>query len=463
MLFYILQAKIDLIMGFKNQHKITISLQLVGDVTIFYVSLWISVFLRLLRPVSFTTYVDLSLPYLAIFILWLVVFMIIGLYERSVITNTHEIATNVIRAQLINGVIAIIFFYFLNTTDQTSRSVLLLELITSTFFLILWRTVLHLRSKRQNKYPTIIFSDEDVPKELESALSSKEANHPFKLLFRIGKKDIKNNANLLNKIRENKVKFIIVDINDVGFQKDYSLINDLISEGVKIYDMRDVYEALFQCVPHSLFNYHWYINRINPHEKFAYQIMKRFTDFFTALIGIIVSLPFYPLIALAIKLEDSGPVFIKQTRIGKNIKEFTSYKFRTMRRNEDGVWLAESDNQVTKVGKLLRRTRLDELPQLFSVLVGRMSLIGPRPDMAGLEKRLSKEIAYYRLRSLIKPGLSGWAVIKQAYIPQSVEETKYRLGYDLYYIKNQSTALDLKILLQTIKAVIGGIWHKSRL
>ena len=124
-----------------------------------------------------------------------------------------------------------------------------------------------------------------------------------------------------------------------------------------------------------------------------------------------------------------------------------------MQRNEPGKWLSESDNRVTRVGRFLRKTRIDELPQALAVLKGDMSLIGPRADIAGLAERLEAEIPYYSVRNIIKPGLTGWAQINQEKPPQSLEETKIRLSYDLYYIKHRSLGLDLRIILRTLKTL----------
>jgi lipopolysaccharide/colanic/teichoic acid biosynthesis glycosyltransferase len=145
---------------------------------------------------------------------------------------------------------------------------------------------------------------------------------------------------------------------------------------------------------------------------------------------------------------------IKQKRIGVNGKIFNIYKFRSMTRSDGGQWLPESENKVTKVGMFIRKTRIDELPQALSVILGDMSLIGPRADIIDLGERLQKEIPYYSIRTAIKPGLSGWAQVNQEKPPQSVEETKIRLSYDLYYIKYRSLSLDLLITLRTIKTLL---------
>jgi len=181
-------------------------------------------------------------------------------------------------------------------------------------------------------------------------------------------------------------------------------------------------------------------------------------DVFVASVLGMVSLCLYPFIAFAIWLEDRGPAIIVQERIGQGSCRFFLVKFRSMTRNEDrGGWVGETDNQITRVGAFLRKTRLDELPQLWNVLKGDMSLIGPRPDIIGNFELLSREVPYYTIRNVVKPGLSGWAQTHQDVVPHSIEETKERLAYDLYYIKNRSFILDIKIGLQTIGTLLSRV------
>jgi len=206
-----------------------------------------------------------------------------------------------------------------------------------------------------------------------------------------------------------------------------------------------------------------FLENISPRKHRAYDLLRRVFDIALSLALGIVTLIFMPFVALAIRLEDKGPVFIRQKRIGEGGKTIEVPKFRSMQRGyENGVWIGETDNSVTRVGAFLRATRIDELPQIWSVLTGDIALIGPRPDMTGLGLRLMAEIPYYPIRSIVKPGITGWAQIKQDYSygnlsPQSVEETKTRLAYDLYYIKNRSFSLDITIALRTIQTLLSRV------
>ncbi len=173
---------------------------------------------------------------------------------------------------------------------------------------------------------------------------------------------------------------------------------------------------------------------------------------------LLISLLVYPFVYFAIKLEDGGTLFIIQERIGKNNRAVKILKFRSMTGNDKGVYTnGASELRVTRVGNFLRKTRIDELPQLWNVLRGDLSLIGPRPELPELAKSYSQSIPYYNVRHLIKPGLSGWAQIYHDAHPHhgvATEETKNKLSYDLYYIKNRSLFLDFKIALRTLRTLV---------
>lgn len=182
-------------------------------------------------------------------------------------------------------------------------------------------------------------------------------------------------------------------------------------------------------------------------------------DLLCAIVGLILCAPLLPLIALAIRIDSPGPVFFRQIRIGENGKPFNICKFRTMFRDAEkktgAVWATKNDSRITRVGRFLRKTRLDELPQIFNVLKGDMSIVGPRPERPEFIKELSQIIPYYVARHAIKPGITGWAQIKYAY-GASVEDAVEKLRYDLYYIKHCSLIFDLLIVMETIKVVIFG-------
>jgi len=185
---------------------------------------------------------------------------------------------------------------------------------------------------------------------------------------------------------------------------------------------------------------------------------KRLVDLLLSAVGICLAAPLWPLIALGIKLCDTGPVLYFQDRVGQHGRVFRLYKFRTMRtdaENGKSVWACRDDPRVTLVGRFLRRTRLDELPQLWNVLVGQMSIVGPRPERPDIVQQLRENVPYYAERHLVKPGITGWAQISFRY-GASIEDAKRKLQFDLYYLKNMSFELDVMILFRTVGTFLRG-------
>ena len=180
-------------------------------------------------------------------------------------------------------------------------------------------------------------------------------------------------------------------------------------------------------------------------------------SFLIALVSLVLSLPIMLLVALGVKLTSTGPVLFRQNRVGLNGKIFTIYKFRSMvvdaEATTGAVWAKKNDPRVTPVGAVLRKTRLDELPQIFNVLRGDMSIVGPRPERPEFVTVLSEQIPFYRQRHVVKPGVTGWAQINHKY-GDTVEDTIIKLEYDLYYIKNLSPSLDLYIIFDTLKVML---------
>ncbi len=185
-------------------------------------------------------------------------------------------------------------------------------------------------------------------------------------------------------------------------------------------------------------------------------MFKRLFDIIFSFLGLLISIILFPFIALAIKIDSPGPVFFCQKRVRKDRKIFTLYKFRTMRITLDQdkeLWREKDPSQITRVGKILRKFYLDELPQFFNILKGDISFVGPRPEWLELAKIFEKEIPFYPLRYIVRPGFTGWAQLN--FPPStSIEEAKEKFQYDLYYIKNRSFFLDLAIILKTIRIIL---------
>jgi sugar transferase (PEP-CTERM system associated) len=189
----------------------------------------------------------------------------------------------------------------------------------------------------------------------------------------------------------------------------------------------------------------------------GFVMARRILSIAISLTGLLLCLPIIPILAIGVKLTSPGPIFFRQNRVGRKGKIFSVYKFRTMRADAEAktgaVWAGRNDPRVTTLGRYMRKTRLDEIPQLWNVLKGDMAFVGPRPERPEFVQWLEEQIPYYNMRHIIRPGLTGWAQVKYQY-GASLEETKQKLQYDLYYIKHMSVALDLWIMFETIKTVI---------
>lgn len=229
--------------------------------------------------------------------------------------------------------------------------------------------------------------------------------------------------------------------------------------GVNIVDAVTFYEEITRKLPVEDIQPSWFLYstgfQITPFQYF----IKRVVGIAISSCGILLLLPFLPVVGLLIRLDSPGPVFFRQIRVGERDKLFSIYKFRTMRQDAEkncgAVWSPEDDPRITRVGKLLRKTRIDELPQLYNVLRGDMSLVGPRPERPEFVERLNEVIPYYSTRHFVKPGVTGWAQIWYPY-GASDEDALEKLRYDLYYIKNYTLGLDFLIMLETVKVVLFG-------
>jgi sugar transferase (PEP-CTERM system associated) len=230
-------------------------------------------------------------------------------------------------------------------------------------------------------------------------------------------------------------------------------------KGIDIIDAPSFYEQISGKLLIENLNPSCFIFSDGFKETIYRRYFKRSLDFFIALIGIFFSIPFLIIIPFLIKLDSKGPLFLRQERVGEGEKKFILYKFRTMvddaEKNTGPVWSQAEDNRVTRLGRFLRKSRLDEIPQLYNVLRGDMSLIGPRPERAFFIESLKKHIPYYSERLYVKPGITGWAQVKYEY-GDSIEDALEKLRYDLYYIKHLSFFLDFLIILDTSKVIFFG-------
>jgi len=273
-------------------------------------------------------------------------------------------------------------------------------------------------------------------------------NYKVKLIF----------ANLEELISDSKSKrnIIVEDLSNYPYSYQQKIIN-LSFKGSNIVSIINWSELILQRIPLTFLSSDELINLFsNVYNDKSFQVrLKRIADIALSILIIFFSFPFIVIFSILIYFEDFGPVLYFQKRVGKNGETFTICKLRTMKTNAEskGVqWSRKGDKRVTNIGKFLRSTRIDELPQLFSVLIGDMSLIGPRPERPEIDLRLKEKIPFYELRYLVKPGLSGWAQVNFPY-GSSIKDSESKLTYDFFYIKNFSFWLDLLIFFKTIRLV----------
>jgi sugar transferase (PEP-CTERM system associated) len=231
------------------------------------------------------------------------------------------------------------------------------------------------------------------------------------------------------------------------------------ARGIAIEDCHSFYEKLVSKIAIADLSPEWIVRCKGFRRSRLIMFTKRMIDLVLSIIGLLLSTPIILLTAVAIKLDSPGPIFYRQERVGRNDAPFTIYKFRSMsdaaEANVGPVWAAEDDPRVTRVGKIIRKLRIDEIPQLFNVLKGQMSLVGPRPERPFFVQRLKQRIPYYSLRHSIKPGITGWAQISYSY-GGSEEDALEKLQYDLYYIKNMSALFDLQVMFESVKVILLG-------
>jgi len=255
---------------------------------------------------------------------------------------------------------------------------------------------------------------------------------------------------LEKKISKEKGDILIVFNDALLCQKKHSEVayKTLFLKNVEAINLSDFYELIFIKEAVEILDENWFIKNIRT--KKIYEISKRIFDILLSSILMILLFPISLVIAFLVKIHDNGPVFFNQERMGKGNKPFILHKFRSMIVNDGPVWTVQNDNRITPIGKFIRSTHLDEIPQLINIFKGDISFVGPRPEQTRIIGVLREQIPYYDVRHIVKPGLTGWAQIHYK-ASASVDETKEKLKYDFYYIKNASLLIDILVLIKTIK------------
>jgi len=266
-------------------------------------------------------------------------------------------------------------------------------------------------------------------------------------------------SHLLDSLKEHRVHRVIVAMPDRRGTLPVEELLALRLAGVKVEEATSWLEKMSGRIEVEQLYPSWLIFAEGFRFKTVNRIIRRVLNFTAAFIGLVFSMPLIPFIALAIKVSSPGPVFYRQKRVGRGGRHFYCYKFRTMRQDAEAdtgaTWATDNDPRITRVGKFLRSSRLDEIPQLWCVLTGDMHFVGPRPERPEFVEWLSKEIPYYGVRHVVRPGVTGWAQVQYKY-GNTLEDAREKLQYDLFYIKNASVGLDLLIMFQTVKIVVLG-------
>ncbi|MGQ9798995.1 MAG: sugar transferase, partial [Ignavibacterium sp.] len=424
---------------------------------------------------------EFFLPMFALYFYWLLVFTFVGMYRSWFAASRFDEISTLFKATFV-GIFILFFIIFLDdyihNVSSSTRILIFIYWALLVVFVGTGRVVIrsiqrNLLIKGIGRRNAIIIGFNDRAFEVLETLTKAPA---------LGI-DVKAFATLkaehLNKTFNNiKVEADIISLTALidkynvqeiilALEKDeYDSLVDIISlcsdKNIKIKIVPDLYEILSGQARTSQI-YGMPLIDIMPELMPEWERkLKRLLDIVVSIVILLVSLPVTLLTAIAIKLDSEGPVFFTQERMGMNGKIFKMIKFRSMRKDAEKltgpVWSQKNDPRVTRVGKIIRKLRIDEIPQFINVLKGDMSVVGPRPERPFFVEKLSQEIPYYKRRLKVRPGITGWAQVKHKY-DESIEDVKIKLRYDLFYIENMSIRMDLKILFRTIFVVLFGKGH----
>lgn len=389
------------------------------------------------------------------------------LYDLRVVKQRRELFIRLLQS-FGSASILLALAYYLDSDIVIGRGVFILSLFLLLFVLSSWRLLFNQVNRvKKFKENVLILGSGNAAVSCAKALLEREElglnlvgfvdNDP-RLIGKslVNPKVIGLTDDLVDLVHRHQIKHIVVALQDRRGKIPFDTLLDLKSSGIKVEDAASVYEKVTGKI---------HVDTIYPSSLIFsdgfrssrwVRIIKRLFDIVLSALGVVLTLPLFILIPILIKLDSKGPVLFKQQRPGKDKKLFTMLKFRSMVANAvPDVLASQQDSRITKVGGFLRKYRLDELPQLLNVLAGDMSLVGPRPEVLAVARRLEKEFPYYNQRYRVRPGITGWAQVKFGYCT-STEESKEKLKYDLYYVKNLSLLLDLVVLFETVKMVLFG-------
>ena len=426
---------------------------------------------------------EVILPMIVMYLYWLIVFTFFGMYRTWFASSRFDEISTLFKSTFI-GIFVLFFVIYLDDYLHGVESASRILIFIYWFFLFVFVAIgrLFIRSfqrgllvKGIGRKNTVIVGYNYKAKEVHDqiiehpALGLDVVAYVAVNLENVGKvyKDIRVQGSfnqLLEIIDKTQASEVIIALE----KEDHDLLVDIISKvenkdiGLKI--VPDLYEILSgQARTSQLYGIP--LIDIMPELMPEWEKkLKRISDIIISLIILIITLPLDIFISIFIKLDSKGPILFKQDRIGMNNKEFRIYKFRSMYQDAEKhtgpVWSTKHDPRVTRVGRIMRKLRIDEIPQFFNVLKGEMSLVGPRPERPYFVEMLAQQLPYYKRRLKVRPGITGWAQVKHKY-DESIEDVKVKLRYDLFYIENMSFRMDIKILARTILVVLFGKGHYS--
>lgn len=434
---------------------------LVGDLMVFTASLWLTLLARYMEVPTYALFERHLVPFSMLFAGWVVVFFVAGLYGRHTRLFRSRLASRIFYTLIVNMALTALFFFVITAFGLAPKTILLLYLVISFPLIFFWRVLVFPRVPRTPKLKGVLFAaGKDAAALVDEVRSDPHA--PFSFAYTIDTSTTPNHEVIQRICRvaeEHDIGFLVADFADPAIAPALPIIYGATFQkrNFALVEAAELYEEMFERVPLSFINYEWVLSRITRSR--VYDILKRAIDISGALVIGALSLIAYPLVILAIKLDDGGEIFISQERVGRYQQPIRIFKFRSMSGNDEGNYGegGKSKLTITRVGKWLRVLRLDELPQLWNVLTGDLSLVGPRPELPALANQYSSRIPYYNARHLVAPGLMGWAQLKHDRHPHhgaDIVETKEKLSYDLYYLEHRSLLLDIFILIQTIRIIL---------
>jgi sugar transferase (PEP-CTERM system associated) len=423
------------------------------------------------------TYQYGSLKILFVSVAFLTCMYYFDLYDSAIVSNRREALVRLIQVLGV-AYIALGLLYYLYPPVRLGRGIFHLGFLFVGLLLLLWRRLFAVINSTQRLAERVVILGEgsladsllreiEMRPELGIRVAGRahlraNGDHPSdrevgELPFTFSQTRFCEELAVGRPIRG--VDRIVVAMEERRGKLPVDLLLSLKNRGVQVQDGNDVYESITGKVPIESIRLSWLLFSPGSHASRLFLISARLASVVISIVGLLLSLPLLPFIILAIKLGSPGPVLYWQNRVGRDDKVFRCYKFRTMRSDAEAdtgpTWAEDDDPRVTPVGRFLRKTRIDEIPQLLNVLKGDMNLVGPRPERPEFVAALNEKIPYYHLRHAVRPGITGWAQILYKY-GSSIEDAKEKLRYDLYYIKNSSVGLDLLIVLNTLKIVLVG-------